>query len=43
LHQNNSPQPIRGKDRAGCYLTANPSPTPWREQIVAPMQQVQSP
>lgn len=35
----NSPLSIRGKERAGCYLTANPSPTPWRDQIVAPMQE----
>lgn len=26
LHRGNTPQPIQGKDRAGCYLTANPSP-----------------
>lgn len=31
LHRGNSPQPIRGKDRMGCYLAANPSPTPWRD------------
>ncbi len=36
----NSPRSIRGNDRAGCYLRANPSPTPWRDQIVAPMQQI---
>jgi hypothetical protein len=39
LHRANTSLPIRGKDRAGCYLAANPWPTPWREQIVAPMQQ----
>jgi hypothetical protein len=42
LHLGNSPQPIQGTDRACCYLTANPSPTPWRNQIVVPMQQVPS-
>ena len=42
LHRGNTPQLIRGKDWAGCYLTAYPSPTPWREQIVAPMQQTLS-
>lgn len=43
LHRGNTPQPIRGKGREGCYLAANPSPTPWRDQIVAPMQQALSP
>ncbi len=42
LHRGNTPQPIRGKDRASCYLSANPWPTPWREQIVVPMQQISS-
>lgn len=42
LHRGNTPQPIRGTDRAGCYLAATPSPIPWRDQIAAPMQQVPS-
>ena len=42
LRRGNTPLPIRGKDRASCYLAANPSPAPWREQIVAPMQQAPS-
>ncbi len=42
LHLDNHTQPVRSTDRAGCYLTATPSPTPWRDQIVAPMQQISS-
>ena len=38
LHCGNPPS-IRGKNRAGCYLRANPSPTPWRDQIASPMKQ----
>jgi len=33
---------ILGKGQEGCYLAASPSPTSWREQIVAPMQQESS-
>jgi len=38
----NSPLSIRGKDREGCYLRTTPSPTPWRNQIAAPMKQESS-